>query len=91
MKISNTIGILKGAICFNIILTGNATSNNHILDLTLNGGHFKPSHCEARTTVAVIVPFRDRKEHLKTFLDYIHPFLQKQVIEYVIYVVELVS
>ena len=75
-----------------MLLTGNATSNNSILgNLTLNGGHFKPSHCEARAAVAVIIPYRDREEHLKTFLDYIHPFLQKQVIEYVIYVVELVS
>lgn len=39
--------------------------------------------------MAIIVPYRDREEHLKTFLDYIHPFLQQQKLQYAIYVVEM--
>ena len=55
------------------------------------GGHFKPSNCKAVQKVAVIIPYRAREEHLRKFLHNIHPFLQKQQAEYVIYVVEQVS
>lgn len=55
------------------------------------GGHFKPPNCKAVQKVAVIIPYRAREEHLRKFLHNIHPFLQKQQAEYVIYVVEQVS
>lgn len=52
------------------------------------GGYFKPNNCTARERVAIIVPYRDRAQHLETFLTYMHQFLQSQQLEYVIYVVE---
>lgn len=52
------------------------------------GGHYKPPKCKAVQKVAVVIPYRNREEHLKKFLHNIHPFLQKQQAEYVIYVVE---
>lgn len=55
------------------------------------GGHFKPANCKAVQKVAVIIPYRAREDHLRKFLHNIHPFLQKQQAEYVIYVVEQVS
>lgn len=55
------------------------------------GGHFRPAHCAARSRVAVVVPYRDRKEHLPVLLKYLHPLLQRQQLEYRIFVVEQVS
>lgn len=55
------------------------------------GGRYKPPNCTSRHRVAIIVPFRDREIHLKIFLNNLHPILQRQQIEYGIYVVDLVS
>lgn len=52
------------------------------------GGRYSPSDCRARHRVAIIVPYRDREEHLKAFLFNIHRFLQRQQSEYGIFVVE---
>ncbi|XP_076074124.1 beta-1,4-N-acetylgalactosaminyltransferase bre-4-like isoform X2 [Mytilus galloprovincialis] len=53
------------------------------------GGRYKPPNCTSRHRVAIIVPFRDREIHLKIFLNNLHPILQRQQIEYGIYVVDL--
>ena len=52
------------------------------------GGHFKPKQCTARHRVAIIVPYRDREEHLRTFLFHMHSFLPRQQLDYAIFVVE---
>ncbi|KAL4710869.1 hypothetical protein ACJJTC_002499 [Scirpophaga incertulas] len=52
------------------------------------GGRYAPPNCTARHRVAIIVPFRDRKQHLAIFLHHMHPFLMKQQIEYGIFIVE---
>lgn len=52
------------------------------------GGRYKPSDCRARDRVAVVVPFRDRKQHLPILLKNLHPFLMKQQIDYGIFLVE---
>jgi len=57
--------------------------------LMAQGGFYTPSHCMARFRVAIIIPFRDREEHLYIFLNHMIPFLQKQLLEFTIYVVEL--
>lgn len=54
----------------------------------LEGGEWQPLHCTSRYLVAIVVPYRNREEHLKVFLRNIHPFLQQQNIHYKIYVVE---
>ncbi|EAT35865.1 AAEL012002-PA [Aedes aegypti] len=54
----------------------------------LPGGHYIPRECTAHDRVAVIVPYRDREQHLPVFLKNLHPFLMKQQIEYGIYIVE---
>ena len=56
-------------------------------DLDL-GGHYKPSTCKAREKVAIVVPFRDREEHLRIFMYNIHPVLKRQMLEYNIFVIE---
>jgi len=51
------------------------------------GGKYKPENCTARNKVAIIVPYRNRAHHLAALLRHIHPFLQRQQVEYGIYVV----
>jgi beta-1,4-galactosyltransferase 1 len=51
-------------------------------------GHWKPSSCVARQRLAIIVPYRDRESHLRMFLGYFHPMLQRQQLDYTIYVAE---
>ncbi|XP_071534141.1 uncharacterized protein [Panulirus ornatus] len=52
------------------------------------GGRFRPADCRARHRVAIIIPYRDRIQHLAVFLYHIHPILQRQQIDYAIYAVE---
>lgn len=54
----------------------------------LPGGQWLPKTCVPRQRIAVIVPFRDRELHLRHFLGVIHPFLQRQMLHYTIFVVE---
>ncbi|KAK5864280.1 hypothetical protein PBY51_015536 [Eleginops maclovinus] len=37
--------------------------------------------------VAIIIPFRNREEHLKYWLYYLHPILQRQQLDYGVYVI----
>ncbi|KAJ6215519.1 hypothetical protein RDWZM_010019 [Blomia tropicalis] len=52
------------------------------------GGRFRPDQCRPRDRVAIIVPYRDREQHLRTFLWNMHPMLMRQNIDYAIYIVE---
>lgn len=51
------------------------------------GGHFIPQNCQPKFKIAIAVPFRNREEHLSYFLWYMHPILQRQDIEYKIYII----
>jgi len=52
------------------------------------GGSWTPQSCVPRHRVAVIIPFRDRQSHLRTLLTVLHPMLQRQLLQYTIFVVE---
>ena len=52
------------------------------------GGRFNPKSCRARHKVAVIIPYRDREEHLAILAYHLHPMLQRQQIDYGIFVIE---
>jgi N-terminal region of glycosyl transferase group 7 len=56
------------------------------------GGHWSPSPtlCVARQRLAIIVPFRNRETHLRILLRVLHPMLQRQLIDYTIFVIEQV-
>ena len=54
----------------------------------LPGGQWRPSRCLARHTVAIVVPYRDRWDHLKLLLHYLLPILKRQQIHFRIFVVE---
>ncbi|XP_040566456.1 beta-1,4-galactosyltransferase 3 [Lepeophtheirus salmonis] len=55
------------------------------------GGRFTPRICNSsivpRSSTAILVPFRDREEHLSVFLRHMHPLLTRQRLEYKIYVI----
>lgn len=55
------------------------------------GGRYHPTECTSRHRVAIIVPYRDREDHLRTFLLNIHKFLQPQQLDYGIYLGESVA
>jgi len=63
---------------------------NYSLDHSevLLGGRYHPKTCVARHKVAIIVPYRDRWEILEKFLYHTHTFLQRQQLDYRIYVCE---
>lgn len=52
------------------------------------GGRFWPKECRSRHKVAIVIPYRDREEHLRIFLHNIHPILGRQQLDYGIYIVE---
>ncbi|XP_011924692.1 PREDICTED: beta-1,4-galactosyltransferase 1 isoform X2 [Cercocebus atys] len=51
------------------------------------GGRYTPRDCVSPHKVAIIIPFRNRQEHLKYWLYYLHPILQRQQLDYGIYVI----
>ncbi|XP_071455371.1 beta-1,4-N-acetylgalactosaminyltransferase bre-4-like [Hetaerina americana] len=53
-----------------------------------SGGSWRPSECTARHIVAIVIPYRDRWQHLLTLLSYLHPILQRQQVAYRVFVVE---
>ncbi|KAL7835790.1 hypothetical protein SRHO_G00281370 [Serrasalmus rhombeus] len=55
--------------------------------LVVRGGRYRPPDCEARHRTAIIIPHRNRENHLKFLLYYLHPFLQRQQLNYGIYVI----
>lgn len=52
------------------------------------GGVHTEKDCIARQKVALIVPYRDREQHLRILLRNLHPFLQVQHLEYGVFVIE---
>ncbi|XP_018495191.1 beta-1,4-galactosyltransferase 2-like [Galendromus occidentalis] len=52
------------------------------------GGWWSPSSCTSRHRVAIVIPFRDRAEHLSLLLQHLHPILQRQLLDYKVFVVE---
>ncbi|XP_041916860.1 beta-1,4-galactosyltransferase 1 [Alosa sapidissima] len=51
------------------------------------GGRYTPPDCVALQKVAIIIPFRNRDEHLKFWLYYLHPILRRQQLDYGVYVI----
>ncbi|XP_025833707.1 beta-1,4-galactosyltransferase 6 isoform X1 [Agrilus planipennis] len=62
--------------------------NNVTLQPILPGGEYIPLDCKARFKSAIIVPYRNRDEHLKIFLKYISRYMQLQKIHYRVFVIE---
>ncbi|XP_012270074.1 beta-1,4-N-acetylgalactosaminyltransferase bre-4 [Orussus abietinus] len=54
----------------------------------LPGGQWRPSNCHPLFNIAIILPYRNRRSQLAIFMNYIHPFLQSQNLDYRIFVIE---
>ncbi|XP_037566415.1 beta-1,4-N-acetylgalactosaminyltransferase bre-4 [Dermacentor silvarum] len=52
------------------------------------GGHFRPKECTSRHKLAILIPYRNRAEHLKIFVYNIHRVLARQQIDYGVFVIE---
>ncbi|XP_057707064.1 beta-1,4-galactosyltransferase 1 [Corythoichthys intestinalis] len=77
------VGPLRVEFNIPVSLERVAQENPHIRP----GGRYKPSDCEALQKVALIIPFRNREQHLKYWLYYLHPILQRQQLDYGVYVI----
>lgn len=77
-------------------LPANFSSSSSEIDLTVGNymklnGRWLPSNCKARHRVAIIIPYKDRQQNLNYFLNHMHPFLQRQELEYQVFVIEQVN
>ncbi|KFZ66490.1 Beta-1,4-galactosyltransferase 4, partial [Podiceps cristatus] len=50
-------------------------------------GRYHPTECSALQRVAILIPHRNREKHLLYLLEHLHPFLQRQQLDYGIYVI----
>lgn len=50
-------------------------------------GRYHPEECKALQRVAILIPHRNRERHLMYLLQHLHPFLQRQQLEYRIYII----
>ncbi|VDH92249.1 beta-1,4-galactosyltransferase 5 [Mytilus galloprovincialis] len=57
----------------------------------MKNGHYRPPKCTPVQKVAIIVPYRDRKDQLKVFLNNVIPKIHRQQLEFGIYLVQQVS
>lgn len=54
-------------------------------------GRYHPEECKALQRVAILIPHRNREKHLLYLLEHLHPFLQRQQLDYGIYIIHQVS
>jgi hypothetical protein len=50
-------------------------------------GSWRPHNCSSEP-LAIIIPYRQRKDNLAQLLSILHPFLQQQMTDYQVFVVE---
>ncbi|NXL56950.1 B4GT4 galactosyltransferase, partial [Chordeiles acutipennis] len=50
-------------------------------------GRYHPTECSALQRVAILIPHRNREKHLLYLLEHLHPFLQRQQLDYGIYII----
>lgn len=53
-------------------------------------GRYHPTECSPLQHVAILIPHRNREKHLLYLLEHLHPFLQRQQLDYGIYVIHQV-
>ena len=69
----------------------NETTEDHFALLGQFGGYWKPNQCLPIRHVAIIIPYRDRREHLCILLKNLIPVLVSQLTEFRIFVIEQVK
>lgn len=61
------------------------------LDFVVEGGQWRPASCVSKYEVAIIIPFKDRMEHLLVIMRQLHPLLRRQNLSYRIFVIEQID
>ncbi|KAK3596732.1 hypothetical protein CHS0354_036356 [Potamilus streckersoni] len=79
---------LVGKLNISIHNITESVTNQDSLRRVVYGGRFKPD-CIARERTAIIIPYRDRAEHLDILTRHLHNILQRQQLEYRIFVIEI--
>ncbi|XP_064120452.1 beta-1,4-N-acetylgalactosaminyltransferase bre-4-like [Macrobrachium nipponense] len=79
----NLVGVLK--INTTVPSIEEQESNSSKLE---PGGRYRPAECRSRHRVAIIIPYRNRAYHLPVFLYHMLPILQRQQLDFAIYIVE---
>lgn len=82
---------LNGPINIDVEYEPISQTEDRFRELLLPGGWYKPQECNSKDRVAIVIPYRDRAEHLPVFLRNIHALLMKQQVEYGIFVVEQIA
>ncbi len=54
------------------------------------GGLWSPDGCRARQKVAIVIPFRNRENHLRNLVNNLHGILRRQKLTYRIFVAQQV-
>ncbi|XP_067660600.1 uncharacterized protein [Haliotis asinina] len=57
----------------------------------MKDGHSQPVNCTRKQKIAIIIPFRDRHQHLRILLNNLIPRLVKKLLDFTIFVTELVA
>ncbi|XP_078512835.1 beta-1,4-galactosyltransferase 4 [Lissotriton helveticus] len=76
------MGSLKLSFKASLTMEKVRVSNPKVLE-----GRYHPNECRPLQRVAILIPHRSREKHLMYLLEHLHPFLQRQQLEYGIYVI----
>lgn len=68
-------------------LNHSKSENNYVEE----DGFFRPATCLPQHKVAIVIPYRDREQHLHILLKHLHGVLQRQLLFYKVFVIEQVS
>ncbi|XP_064606620.1 beta-1,4-N-acetylgalactosaminyltransferase bre-4-like [Liolophura sinensis] len=84
---------LFGPIEVNINKTLNVTMED-VININRDvkkGGLWRPSHCRSPRRVGIVIPFRNREQHLRILLYHLLPLLKRQLLDFQIFVVEQIG
>ncbi|KAL3884546.1 hypothetical protein ACJMK2_024680 [Sinanodonta woodiana] len=79
---------LVGKLNISIKNLKESVTNEASLARVVYGGRYQPD-CIARERTAIIIPYRDRAEHLDILTRHLHNILQRQQLQYRIFVIEI--
>jgi beta-1,4-galactosyltransferase 1 len=79
---------LKGVFDVDLSAIPDMDAISHSVKNLDKGGFHTPDGCVPREKLAIIIPYRDRKDNLALLLKHLHPLLQRQGRYYRVFVVE---
>lgn len=82
----NLVGYIKP-----VLEVGSLTDVEKMFPHISEGGRFKPENCTSRHRVAILIPYRNRSEHLNILMYNLHRFLARQQIDYGVFVIEQID